>query len=138
MPGRLVLPLGTAARHESGKLRVDFAEQRALSEEPGMEMTDDTKIIWNEFWKLGEARTNVPGIRARVVLTRPRLPGCRQFSVGTGSGHNFLVDDPASGAGPKPIELVAAALAGCAASDVIAILRDSKHQFVTGYEVQVE
>jgi putative redox protein len=39
--------------------------------------------------------------------------------------------------GPKPIELVAAALAGCTAFDVINILR-KKRQHVTGYEVRVE
>jgi putative redox protein len=93
--------------------------------------------IWNEFWKLGEARTNVPGIRARVVLTQPQLPSCRQFAVETGSGHSLLVDDPAGGTGPKPIELVAAALAGCTAFDVITILRSKRRQLVTGYEVQV-
>ncbi len=103
-----------------------------------VEANNATTKIWNEFWKVGEARTNVPGIRARVVLTQPQLPNCRQFAVETGSGHNFLVDDPAGGTGPKPIELVAAALAGCTAFDVITILRGKKRQLVTGYEVQVQ
>src|SRR5690349_18568749 len=98
----------------------------------------DAKTIWNEFWKVGEARTNVSGVRARVVLAHPELPASRQFSVKTGSGHNFLVDDPAGGTGPKPIELVAAALAGCTAFDVITILRGKKRQNVTGYEVLVD
>ena len=35
-----------------------------------------TTKIWNEFWKLGEARTNVPGIRARVMLMKPEVPNC--------------------------------------------------------------
>jgi putative redox protein len=96
------------------------------------------KRIWDEFWKVGEARTNVPGIRARVVLSQPQQPACRQFCAETGSGHDFFIDDPAGGTGPKPIELVAAALAGCTAFDVITILRGKKHQRVTGYEVQVE
>jgi putative redox protein len=103
-----------------------------------LEKTGDTGKIWQEFWKLGEARTNAPGIRARVMLMKPEAPNCRQFLVETGSGHNFVVDDPAGGTGPKPIELVAAALAGCTAFDVIAILRSKKRQLVTGYEVQVE
>jgi putative redox protein len=102
------------------------------------ETADETRNIWNEFWKVGEARANVPGIRARVKLTQPSLPNRRQFVVETGSGHHFLVDDTAGGSGPKPIELVAAALAGCTAFDVITILRGKKHQNVTGYEVQVE
>ena len=91
-----------------------------------LEKTGDTGKIWQEFWKLGEARTNAPGIRARVMLMKPEAPNCRQFLVETGSGHNFVVDDPAGGTGPKPIELVAAALAGCTAFDVITILRSKK------------
>jgi putative redox protein len=103
-----------------------------------LQRAGETRPIWNEFWKLGEARTNVPGIRARVIITQPRLPNNRQFAVETGSGHHFLVDDAAGGSGPKPIELVAAGLAGCTAFDVITILRGKKHQVITGYEVQVE
>jgi len=61
-----------------------------------------------------------------------------QFEVETGSGHRFLVDDMAGKTGPKPIELVAAALAGCTAFDVLTILRNKKHKTVAGYEVSVE
>src|SRR5215469_3366286 len=61
-----------------------------------------------------------------------------QFDVETGSGHHFLVDDSVGETGPKPIELVAAGLAGCTAFDVITILRNKKHKIVTGYEVTVE
>jgi putative redox protein len=103
-----------------------------------MDTTGETGKIWNEFWKLGEARANVPVIRARVTLTHPGQPDSRQFAVDTGTGHTFLVDDPAGGTGPKPIELVAAALAGCTAFDVITILRGKKRQRLTGYEVLVE
>jgi putative redox protein len=103
-----------------------------------LEPTGETSKLWNEFWKWGEARANVPGIRARVLLTQPGLPSCRQFVAETGSGHNFVLDDPAGGTGPKPIELVAAALAGCTAFDVITILRGKKRENVTGYEVRVE
>jgi putative redox protein len=96
-----------------------------------------TEILWHEFWKLQDARPNVPGVRARVTLTRPG-PGQRQFVAETGGGHHFLMDDAAGGTGPKPLELVAAALAGCTASDVIATLRDRKHQRISAYEVRVE
>jgi putative redox protein len=102
------------------------------------EATGEKSKLWNEFWKLGEARANVPSIRACVTLTQSGLPNHRQFVVETGSGHHFLVDDPSGGTGPKPIELVAAALAGCTAFDVITVLRGKKHQIVTGYEVRVE
>jgi putative redox protein len=102
------------------------------------EAVDETNKIWHEFWKVGEGRANVPGIRARVMLTQPALTNRRQFVVETGSGHHFLVDDSAGATGAKPIELVAAALAGCTAFDVITILRGKSHQHVTGYEVRVE
>jgi len=100
------------------------------------QMPEGTGAIWQEFWKLGKAREHVPGIGARVTLTQPER-NLRQFVVETGSGHHFLVDDTAGGTGPKPIELVAAALAGCTAFDVITILRGKKHQDVTAYEVRV-
>jgi putative redox protein len=74
-------------------------------------------------------------IEAKVTLTRPEGTS-RQFEVTTGSRHRLLVDDAAGATGPKPIELAAAALAGCTAFDVIGILR-KKRQQVTGYEVQV-
>jgi putative redox protein len=48
------------------------------------------------------------------------------------------MDEPASNTGPKPIELLAVALAGCTAFDVITILKNKKHKNVTAYEVSVE
>src|SRR5258708_10124817 len=76
-------------------------------------------------------------ITAKVELTQP-LKQQRQFVAQTGSGHHLLLDDAAGGTGPKPIELVAAGLAGCTAFDVITVLRQKYHQKVTGYEVRVE
>ena len=76
-------------------------------------------------------------ITAKVQLTQP-FNAQRQFAATSGSGHHMLLDDPAGGTGPKPIELVAVALAGCTAFDVITILRQKFHQRVTGYEVSVE
>ena len=76
-------------------------------------------------------------ITAKVMLTQP-LKTERQFAATTGSEHHMLLDDPAGGTGPKPIELVAAAMAGCTAFDVVTILRQKFHQKVTGYEVRVE
>ena len=76
-------------------------------------------------------------VSARVQLTQPQGLG-RQFVATTGSEHHLLLDDPVGGTGPKPIELVAVALAGCTAFDVITILRQKYHQTVTGYEVRVE
>ena len=76
-------------------------------------------------------------ITAKVELTQP-LKQQRQFVAQTGSGHHMLLDDAAGGTGPKPIELLAAGLAGCTAFDVVTILRQKYHQEVTGYEVRVE
>ncbi len=75
-------------------------------------------------------------ISASVTLTQP-LSTHRQFIATSGTGHHLLLDDAAGNTGAKPIELVAVALAGCTAFDVIGILR-KKRQQVTGYEVQVE
>src|ERR1039457_1266925 len=76
-------------------------------------------------------------ISATVELTQA-LAQQRQFVARTGSEHYFLLDDSAGGTGPKPIELIAAGLAGCTAFDVITVLRQKYHQKITGYEVRVE
>lgn len=76
-------------------------------------------------------------ITAQVTLNQP-LSQQRQFAAQTGSGHHLLLDDAAGGTGAKPVELVAVALAGCTAFDVVTILRQKYHQKLTGYEVQVE
>jgi len=75
-------------------------------------------------------------ISASVTLTQPQGTH-RQFIATSGTGHHLLLDDAAGNTGAKPIELVAIALAGCTAFDVINILR-KKRQQVTGYEVKVE
>jgi putative redox protein len=76
-------------------------------------------------------------IQAKVTLTQA-LGQQRQFVTETGSGHHLLLDDTAGATGSKPIELVAAGLAGCTAFDVVTILRQKYHQKITGYEVRVE
>ncbi len=75
-------------------------------------------------------------ISGKVKLTEAAGSG-RQFVATSGTGHHFLLDDPAGNTGAKPIELIAIAIAGCTAFDVINILR-KKRQQVMGYEVQVE
>ncbi len=75
-------------------------------------------------------------IAATVTLTQAHGTH-RQFVATSGTGHHLLIDDAAGNTGAKPIELVAIALAGCTAFDVIGILR-KKRQQVTGYEVRVE
>ncbi len=75
-------------------------------------------------------------IEAKVTLTQASGSG-RQFVATSGTGHHLLIDDAAGNSGAKPIELVAVALAGCTAFDVINILR-KKRQQVTAYEVHCE
>lgn len=76
-------------------------------------------------------------IQAKVTLAQP-LKLQRQFIAETGSGHHTILDDAAGATGAKPIELVAVALAGCTAFDVVTILQQKHHQKLTGYEVFVE
>jgi putative redox protein len=76
-------------------------------------------------------------ITAQVLLSQP-LKTDRQFVATTGTEHHLILDDAAGGTGAKPIELMAVALAGCTAFDVITVLRQKYHQKITGYEVRVE
>src|SRR5580698_8078544 len=75
-------------------------------------------------------------ISATVTLSHP-VGTHRQFIATSGTGHHIILDDSSGNTGAKPIELVAIALAGCTAFDVINILRKKREQ-VTGYEVKVE
>lgn len=63
-----------------------------------------------------------------------------QFKAETESGHSFFIDaNPDVGGrntGPRPMEVMAASLAGCTAMDVISILRKMQ-QPVTGLKVTV-
>jgi putative redox protein len=74
-------------------------------------------------------------IQAKLRLT---FPTALQFVVETGSGHKLIIDDLVGHTGPKPIELMAAALAGCTAFDVATILRNKKHKNLAAYEVSVD
>ncbi|HYL93101.1 MAG TPA: OsmC family protein [Alphaproteobacteria bacterium] len=74
-------------------------------------------------------------IQAKVKLT---FPTALQFVVETGRGHRLIIDDPVGQTGPKPIELMAAALAGCTAFDVATILRNKKQKKLKAYEVSVD
>jgi putative redox protein len=62
-------------------------------------------------------------------------PGLR-FIARSGSGHELVLDDAEGDEGPRPAELLMAALAGCTAMDVRSILA-KKRQDVTRYEVRV-
>jgi putative redox protein len=64
-----------------------------------------------------------------------RHEGGMRFVVGTESGHEVVVDNAKGNTGPRPTELVLAAIAGCTAMDVVEILA-RKRQVVTGYAVK--
>jgi putative redox protein len=59
-----------------------------------------------------------------------------QFVARTGSGHELVLDNAEGDAGARPAELIAVAIAGCTAMDVISILR-KKRQAVDRYQVKV-
>jgi len=69
----------------------------------------------------------------RVSLTHT---GGSRFVARSGSGHDIVVDNAAGNTGPRPTELLLAALAGCTAMDVVEILA-KKRQVVDGYSVEV-
>jgi putative redox protein len=54
----------------------------------------------------------------------------------TGSGHDVVIDNAAEDTGPRPTELLLAAIAGCTAMDVLDIL-EKKRQVVDRYSVEV-
>jgi putative redox protein len=58
-----------------------------------------------------------------------------RFVARTGSGHEIVLDDGAGDTGARPADLVAVAVAGCTAFDVISILR-KKRQDVARYEIR--
>jgi putative redox protein len=77
---------------------------------------------------------------AEMMTARARLVWNMQFDATAGSGHSVSLDasveDGGANLGFRPMELLLVGLAGCAAMDVIAILR-KKRQAVSHYEVRV-
>ena len=69
---------------------------------------------------------------ARLTLTS--IESGLEVEVAFDSGAKVRLASPSGAAGPNPVEAVLAALAGCTAMDVIAILRKQR-QRVTAYEV---
>jgi putative redox protein len=65
-----------------------------------------------------------------------RHEGGRRFVAATGSGHDVVIDNAAEDTGPRPTELLLAAIAGCTAMDVLDIL-EKKRQVVDRYSVEV-
>ena len=71
----------------------------------------------------------------RKVTARLEGEGLR-FLARTATGHAVVMDDARGDTGPSPAELLVVAQAGCAAMDVVSILRKSR-QPIEGYEIRV-
>jgi putative redox protein len=65
-----------------------------------------------------------------------RHEGGLRFVARTSSGHDVVVDNAAGDTGPRPTELVLAAIAGCTAMDVVDIMT-KKRQVMDRYSVEV-
>ena len=69
----------------------------------------------------------------KTVLVRN--DGGMRFVVRTGSGHEVVLDNGEGDGGPRPTEMLAAALASCSAMDVASLLA-KKRQVVTRYTIE--
>jgi putative redox protein len=72
-------------------------------------------------------------VNQKTMLARHE--GGMRFTVSTGSGHEIVLDDGISDAGPRPTEALLAALVACTAMDVASLLT-KKRQVVTSYTVE--
>ncbi|HEY4385762.1 MAG TPA: OsmC family protein [Ktedonobacteraceae bacterium] len=74
------------------------------------------------------------------MYARAHLEDGMAFNIKTGTGHTIVVDSAVTGggkeSGPRPMELLLVALAGCSGMDMISILRKMR-QDVQDYEVRV-
>ena len=71
----------------------------------------------------------------KTVSARLEGDGLRLVAT-TSSGHQLVMDNGEGDRGPRPAELLIAALAGCTAMDVVSILRKKRQPF-TRYEGRV-
>ncbi|MBO0793368.1 MAG: OsmC family protein [Ktedonobacteraceae bacterium] len=75
---------------------------------------------------------------AEEMTVNARLEQGMCFQIQTGSGHRVTLESSASGqsAGPAPMEMLLASLAGCMGMSTLSILQ-KKRQPVSAYEVRV-
>jgi len=82
----------------------------------------------------------MPGQEVRFVgaikTAELRHVGGLRFEARTGSGFELAMDNESGGSAPRPMELLATAIGGCTAMDVISIL-GKKRQDVSSYAVAV-
>ena len=59
-----------------------------------------------------------------------RHEGGLRFVAATASGHELVMDNASGNTGPRPTELLLAAIAGCTAMDVVEILTKKRQAFI--------
>ena len=74
---------------------------------------------------------------ANEMSVHAQQRGISSFAIETGSGHCLVLSGSPEDEGPRPMEMLLVALAGCAGVGILSILR-KMHQDVTNYEVHVE
>ena len=72
-----------------------------------------------------------------VKTAELRHEGGLRFVARTGSGFEIAMDNETGASAPRPTEVLAAAIGGCTAMDIISILA-KKRQAVTRYALRVE
>ncbi|HEX7735830.1 MAG TPA: OsmC family protein [Ktedonobacteraceae bacterium] len=73
---------------------------------------------------------------ANEMSARARAIGEGTFEIETGSGHSIVLSSVTENQGPRPMEMLLVALAGCAGVGISSILRKMR-QNVTAYEIRV-
>ena len=83
--------------------------------------------------RIAQPRTDTMAVKTADL----RHEGGLRFVARTGSGFEIAMDNEVGASAPRPTEVLAAAIGGCTAMDVVTIL-DKKHQAVTRYALRVE
>ena len=78
----------------------------------------------------GSFMSNATTVIAQIV-------GANSFAITTSTDHQLVLSGLPENQGPRPMEMLLAALAGCAGVGILDILRKMNQQ-VTNYEIQVD
>lgn len=73
---------------------------------------------------------------ANEMSVQARSIGEGSFEIETGSGHSIVLSSVTDDRGPRPMEMLLVALAGCAGVGISSLLRKMR-QDVTAYEIRV-
>jgi putative redox protein len=110
-----------------------FATKSTLN---GLSLSDEPKSCFRPAEDIKKEESTM----ANDMTVRATLEAGMRFDVETGSGHHVILDaaehNGGQDSGPRPMEMLLVALAGCAGMDILSILL-KKRQDVTGYEVRI-